>query len=220
LVELKIIEKDESSIKISIKGVPRSYASAVRRFALSEVPVMAIDDVVVLENSSVMYDELMAHRLGLIPLFTDLQRYVLPEECECKSELGCPKCRVLFVLDVEATDRPRTVYSGDLVSAEDKQTRPTNPSIPIVKLVPGQKLKLEAYARLGKGKDHAKWQPATVSVLTPLGTNAKEDEHQLYIETVGSLPAAEIVVQALRILMNKLDRIHEELEEAKTNEGK
>ena len=58
---------------------------------------------------AVMFDELVAHRLGLIPLKTDLNRYNLPEDCDCKSALGCPKCRVLLVLDAEATDKIRTV---------------------------------------------------------------------------------------------------------------
>jgi len=161
---------------------------------------MAIDDVVILENSSVMFDELVAHRLGLIPLKTDLNRFNLPEDCDCKTPLGCQKCRVLLVLDAEASDKIRTVNSSDLVS-EDPETKPIADSIPIVKLAPGQKIKLEAYARLGKGSEHAKWQPTSASVLIETG---KPDEYELYIESVGSISAAEIFTRALEKLQKNL----------------
>lgn len=161
---------------------------------------MAIDDVVILENSSVMFDELVAHRLGLIPLKTDLNRYNLPEECDCKNPLGCQKCRVLLVLDAEANDKVRTVNSSDLVS-EDPDTKPIADNVPIVKLAPGQKIKLEAYARLGKGSEHATWQPASASVLIETG---KPDEFELYIESVGSIPAPEIFVRAIEKLQKNL----------------
>jgi len=93
MVAIDVLESQPSKIRLRLKGVDRAYANAIRRIAISQVPTMAIDDVVILENSSVMFDELVAHRLGLIPLKTDLGRYNLPEDCDCKSELGCSKCR-------------------------------------------------------------------------------------------------------------------------------
>ena len=104
MTAIKILESSDSRIKVSIKGVDRVYANALRRFAISEVPCMAIDDVVIQQNSSVLYDEILAHRLGLIPLSTDLKGYVLPQDCSCKTDLGCSKCRVLLVLNAVATD--------------------------------------------------------------------------------------------------------------------
>ena len=207
-MEINVLEADNSKVRVLLNGVDRVYANAVRRFALSEVPVMAIDDVVILENTSMMYDEVLAHRLGLIPIYTDLSRYTLPEECDCKSELGCSRCRVLFVLDAAATDKPKTIYSGDLVS-EDKETKPISPNIPIVKLAPGQKIKLEAYAKLGRGKEHAKWQPATVAVLRDADEEGKSLE--LFIESVGALPATEILLQAIKILHKKMSKLYEDL---------
>ena len=206
LMNLEVLERDEKKIRVIIKGIHRSYVNAVRRFAISEVPTMAIDEVVILENSSAMYDELIAHRLGLIPLKTDLTRYVLPEECDCGSPLGCPKCRVLLVLDAGAIDKTKVVYSGDLVS-EDEFVKPISNSIPIVKLAPKQAIKLEAYARLGKGKEHAKWQPTTASVLKPISED--EDTYMLYIESSGSLPASEILTKAVEILNKKLSEFAE-----------
>jgi DNA-directed RNA polymerase subunit D len=123
------------------------------------VPAMAIEDVIIIENTSVLYDEVIAHRLGLIPLKTDLDAYVLPEECDCKSELGCSKCRTSFTLEAEAKDEPLMVYSSDLKPESD--VTPVSGNIPIVKLGPTQRLRLEVYARLGRGIEHAKWQPVS-----------------------------------------------------------
>jgi len=160
-LEIKVLEKDDTSIRLLIKGVDTPYMNALRRVIVSEVPCMAIDEVVFLENSSVMQDEIIAHRLGLVPLKTDLDSYNLPEDCTCKSEFGCNLCRATLTLDVEAKEGTRPVYSGELTS-ENKETMPVSDKIPLVKLAKEQRLKLEAYARLGKGKDHAKWQPVSM----------------------------------------------------------
>jgi DNA-directed RNA polymerase subunit D len=122
---------------------------------------MAIDEVVMIENSSILQDEIIAHRLGLTPLKTDLDSYNLPEECQCQSEFGCPQCRVTLTLDAEAKEGTRTVYSGEIVS-ENPEIIPVSDKIPIIKLAKNQKLKLEAYARLGRGMTHAKWQPVSM----------------------------------------------------------
>ncbi|MEM3013568.1 MAG: DNA-directed RNA polymerase subunit D, partial [Candidatus Bathyarchaeia archaeon] len=162
-MDIKILEKNENSIRLIIEGIDTPMANAIRRLILSEVPVMALDDIVMVENSSVLHDEILALRLGLIPLKTDLDAYNLPEKCSCKSELGCHLCRTVLTLDVEAKDKPLTVYSGDLVP-EDPHIVPVSEKIPLVKLAPGQKIRLEAYAKLGKGTVHAKWQPVSSCV--------------------------------------------------------
>ena len=160
-MEIEILEKNDISMKMLVKDVDVAFMNTLRRIILAEVPCMAIDEVVIIENSSVLHDEILAHRLGLIPLKTDLDAYNLPEECPCKSEFGCNLCRVSLTLDVEAGEEGRVVYSGDLVS-ENPDIVPVSDKIPIVKLTPNQKIRLEAYARLGRGKDHAKWQPVSV----------------------------------------------------------
>lgn len=157
-MKIEVLEKSETNLRILVKGADVPLMNALRRISLAEVPSMAIDEVVMIENSCILQDEIIAHRLGLIPMKTDLDTYNLPEDCECQSEFGCPQCRVTFTLDSESKDGTRTVYSGELVS-ENSEILPVSDKIPIVKLAQGQKLKLEAYARLGKGKMHAKWQP-------------------------------------------------------------
>jgi DNA-directed RNA polymerase subunit D len=160
-MNVEILEKTDINIKFIIRDADAAFVNALRRIILSEVPCMAIDEVVILENSSMLHDEILAHRLGLLPIKTDLKTYNLPEDCECKSEFGCPQCRVSLTMDAEAVDATKTVYSSS-ISSENPDIVPVNGNILLVKLAPGQKIKLEAYARLGKGKDHAKWQPVTV----------------------------------------------------------
>jgi len=161
-VKMELLEKSNTVLRIIIREVDAPLINALRRIALAEVPTMAIDEVVMIENSSILQDEIIAHRLGLTPLKTDLDTYNLPEECQCQSEFGCPQCRVTLTLDAEAKEGTRTVYSGEIVS-ENPEIIPVSDKIPIIKLAKNQKLKLEAYARLGRGKAHAKWQPVSMS---------------------------------------------------------
>ena len=195
-----VIEKSPERIVVKFNNVPRQYVNSLRRLAISEVPTLSIDDVVMLENSSVMHDEAVAHRLGLIPLRTDPGRFVMPHECDCKSTLGCSKCRVLLVLDSEATDKTKVVTSGELVS-EDELVKPVSKEIPIIVLAPNQKLKFEAYARLGTGKDHAKWQPTSAAVVKD---GKDENEIILVLESNGALTAEEILVASVEKLASKV----------------
>lgn len=159
VLDVRIIDEKDNVLRFLLQGTNHAYANALRRAMIAEVPAMAIEDVIIIENNSVLYDEVIAHRLGLIPLKTDLDAYVLPEDCDCKSELGCNKCRASFTLEAEAVDEPVMVYSSDLKG--ESSITPVSGNIPIVKLGPSQKLRLEVYARLGKGIEHAKWQPVS-----------------------------------------------------------
>ena len=197
---IEILEKEDERITVKFNNIPMQYINAIRRLSISEVPTLAIDDVVILENSSVMHDEAIAHRVGLIPLRTDLNRFVMPHDCDCKSTLGCSKCRVLLVLDSEANEKTKVVTSGELLS-EDELVKPVSRDIPIIALAPNQKLKFEAYARLGVGKDHAKWQQTSAAIVKD-GKN--ENEIVLTIETNGSLTAEEVVMAALEKLNLKM----------------
>ncbi|MGC8961353.1 MAG: DNA-directed RNA polymerase subunit D [Candidatus Bathyarchaeia archaeon] len=160
-MEVTILKVDGDKASFILRGADPAMANALRRAMIAEVPTMAIDDVMILENTSPMYDEILAHRLGLVPLTTDLDSYNLPEECSCGAELGCSKCRATLTLEAEAAGEAKTIYSRDL-EPQDPAIHPVSPGIPLVKLAPGQKVKLEAYARLGRGREHAKWQPVSV----------------------------------------------------------
>jgi len=158
-LEIKVFEEKENTLRFLLADTNHAYANALRRAMIAEVPAMAIEDVVIVENTSVLYDEVLSHRLGLIPLRTDLDAYIPREECDCKSELGCNKCTASFTLEAEAATEPVMVYSSDLKSETD--IVPVSGNIPIVKLGPLQRLRLELYARLGRGIEHAKWQPVS-----------------------------------------------------------
>jgi len=163
--------------------------------------VFAIDTVDIIENSSVLADEGVAHRLGMIPLKTDLSRFVEPSKCECHSQTGCSNCRVMLMIDSGDTDTTRTVMSGEITS-EDDTVKPVSDKIPIVQVAPGQKIKIEAYARLGRGIEHAKWNAANIATLTPTD---KEDEHVLTVETTGALSPERILVEGINELSKRLE---------------
>jgi len=207
LTFLEIVEESGNNMVIKLKGIPIQYANALRRICLSGIPTFAVDDVVIIENSSVLPDEGVAHRLAMMPLRTDLERFVEPSACDCHSELGCSRCRVLLMLDSGSADTTRTITSAE-ISSEDEVVKPVSPNIPIVALAPSQKLKVEAYARLGRGSDHAKWNSATVSAL--VSTN-NPDEHVLNIETTGSLTPKEVLKAAIEELEKRLGEFQKNL---------
>ncbi len=197
-MDIKLLNREQDTLRFVLSDVSPAFANALRRIILSEVPVMAIDDVMILENNSVMYDEILAHRLGLIPITTD-QTYNLPEECTCKSELGCEKCRASFSLEIEASDPVEVVYSSHL-KPENPEVRPVSDKIPIVKLAQGQRIKLEAYARLGRGKAHAKWQPVSACTYS---YDEKTRTFTFTVESTGTLPPERLVVEAARLISAK-----------------
>lgn len=156
-MKIEILEKKKEKLQFEISNTTVHFANALRRTIINEVPTLAIEDVEFRKNSSALYDEMIAHRLGLIPLKTDLESYSLPEKCSCKGE-GCAKCQVIATLKVKG---PKMVLASDL-KFKDPAIRPAYPDMPIVLLLKNQELEVEATAILGKGKIHAKWSPAHV----------------------------------------------------------
>ncbi|MFX1232963.1 MAG: DNA-directed RNA polymerase subunit D [Promethearchaeota archaeon] len=156
-LNLEVIEQTPHELVFVIEGISIEMVNALRRIILTEIPVMAVDEVIILKNDSPLYDEILAHRIGLIPLKTDLDTYNLPNSCEC-SGYGCPLCQVSLTLEVtNTTNTPIDIYSGDLKS-NDPKIIPVDPNIPIVKIDKNNQVILEAYAILGMARDHAKWQ--------------------------------------------------------------
>lgn len=156
-MDLKLLSKDNNKLTFIIKDTDFTFVNTLRRIITTEVPTMAIKKVTFTRNSSALFDEFIAHRLGLIPLVTDLESYWLLEKCTCKGA-GCAKCQVSMTLKAEG---PITVYASDL-KTQDPKIKPVFGKIPIVKLLKGQEIEFEAIAGLGKGKEHAKFSPAHV----------------------------------------------------------
>lgn len=136
----------------AIQDTTPAYANAIRRFAIDYVPTLAVEDIEIIKNNSILYDEVLAHRIGLIPLTTDLKSYTLPE-----GEVTAMNS-VMLTID---TKGPKTVYSKDF-QTKDPKIRPAYDEIQVVKLLEGQELELSMTAVMGQGKEHAKWIPANV----------------------------------------------------------
>jgi len=145
---IKIISKDKEKINF-ITDMPESLANAIRRASL-EIPILAIDEVEFFKNDSALYDEIIAHRLGLIPLVTE-KNYTEREKCTCKGK-GCSKCSVDLKIKTKSEGM---VYSKDLKGKAEV----VYDKIPIVLLNKDQELELVARARLGKAIKHSKFSP-------------------------------------------------------------
>jgi DNA-directed RNA polymerase subunit D len=151
-MKIEVLSQDDKKLRFIIDGVTPTFLNIIRRIATVEVPTMAIEEVDFTKNSSVLYDEIIAHRLGLIPLTTDLKTYNMPAECKCKGK-GCSACQAKFTLNAKG---PKIVYSGDM-KAKDPKVKPVFEDIPITKLTENQEIKFSATAVLGLGKEHTKW---------------------------------------------------------------
>ncbi len=208
---LEVLSQDNQRMSVKLKGIPLQYANALRRICLNGVPVFAIDTVDIIENSSVLADEGIAHRLGMIPLRTDSSRFVEPSNCECHSETGCSNCRVMLMIDSGDSDTTRTITSSELTS-EDETVKPTSDKVPIVVMAPGQRLKIEAYARLGRGIEHAKWNSSNISTLV---NTDKEDEHILTVESTGALSPQQIILGSVEELSLRLEEFKQILTDLK-----
>ncbi len=190
--EVEFIERGDRKALFLVRGVTPAFANGVRRAMLADVPTLSIDTVRVVENSSVMFDEQISLRLGLVPLSTP------PGEFEMGDE-------VTLALDVQG---PATAYSGDLVSA-DGMVEPAEQNVPIIDLKENQRLEVEAVAKLDRGKSHAKHQGGvavgyrnlqTVEVVGDRDEFAEEEAHIIrgVIEEDGELIPTEAFDNDLR----------------------
>ena len=139
--EVEFVERGERESLVLVRGITPAFANGIRRAMIADVPTFSIDSVRVIENTSVMFNEQIGLRLGLVPLTTDLDDFEIGDE-------------VTLSLSV---DGPNTAYSSDLVSS-DSMVGPADDNIPIIELKDGQRLEVEADAVLDTGKEHAKHQ--------------------------------------------------------------
>jgi DNA-directed RNA polymerase subunit D len=139
--DVTFIDGTDRKARFLVRNVTPAFANGIRRAMVADVPTMAIDELRVIENSSVMFDEQIGLRLGLVPLTTP------PGEFEEGDT-------VTLSLDVSG---PGTAFSGDLISS-DEMVQPADDNVPIIDLKDSQRLELEADAVFATGKDHAKHQ--------------------------------------------------------------
>lgn len=183
-----------------------SLVNAIRRSA-NEIPILAIEFVEIHKNDSALYDEIIAHRMGLIPLKTN-RKLTEHEKCSCKGK-GCSKCQIKLSLKVKGEP---TVYSGELKG----DVEIIYDKMPIVILEKEQELQVVTIARLGKGINHAKFSPGLVyyrhiteislkdkekgkAIIEKLGDSIIGEEKGIYkcskdidyVETIGGSEAVE-----------------------------
>lgn len=166
-MKLEILEDTDKAMRFVVSGTSVVMMNSLRRTLMTEVPKLAIEDVdfhlgqIVdeggkeYESITPLFNEIIAHRLGLIPLPTDLSVMNLRSECKCEGE-GCSLCTVMYKLDKRG---PCMVYSGDLIPLSDMKFAPKSDLIPIVKLGDGHAVLIYATAELGTGEMHTKWCP-------------------------------------------------------------
>lgn len=172
--KIDIIDLSKYTIKFLLKDCHLSVANALRRVIISEVPTMAIDLVYINENSSVIHDEMLAHRLGLLPFRSDtIDNFEFFRECSCKP--SCHKCSVEFNIRETANEDTADITTDHInanrpdgavmpVKYIDEKGNEEDPIL-IVKLAKNQKIDVQCIVRKGTGKEHAKWCPvATVAV--------------------------------------------------------
>lgn len=153
---------------------------------MAEVPTLAIETATVSENSSVLFDEFLAHRVGLLPINSkNVDKFEYQKDCSCS--YSCPNCTVKYTLDVLATEPgitevthhdiqpadvsvstvdssnyPFPVPSWDRNHSEEENRRK---GIILVKLRQNQHISMKLEAKKGTGKMHAKFNPTgTVSM--------------------------------------------------------
>jgi len=214
---IEIVELREDSITFVLSKTDASIANALRRIMIAEVPTIAIDLVWINNNTSVLHDEFLSHRLGLIPLTTSNNRMLdlkFTRDCNCDTEsTNCFQCSVEFSLKVKCTDDTTVnVTSNDLVrlrGANDKDKDDADEVLPvdfahksdkdregilIAKLRKGQEIDIKAIAKKGTGQEHAKWSPVsgcTFQYVPDIKLNPfRMDEltEQQKIDFVGSCP--------------------------------
>jgi len=183
-MEVEILKKDDLTMELKVSGVTPQFMNLLRRVLIARVPTIAIDDVIIIENSSIMFDEMLAHRLGLIPLKADIlslkEDTIAYFKCEISADYG-----------------DMMVYSRHLISS-DPNIRPAFDTIPICKLAKGQKLSFEAIARVKQGYQHSRFQPVSACAYKQLD----EETFIFRFESTGISEPEKILQKGLEVILN------------------
>ena len=184
-MKIEKFEAEENRATFTLSDARNGTANALRRSVSGSVPCFAIDRITFYENTSAMFDEYIAHRIGLVPIRTPASGYNEKDE-------------ILFTL--EATG-PATIYSKELVSA-DKEVEVANEKIPIIKLGADQKLRIEAKAVMGTGAKHSKFQPGFVTY-----SDAGEGSFAFSVESFGQMTPGEMIIKAAASVRDELKEV-------------
>jgi len=194
-MDIDMIRENENRLEFNLKGSPVYFANLIRRYAIGQVPVFAIDRVTFYENSSSMFDEYLAHRIGQIPM--------LSESGRAADEIG---------LSLDATG-PGVVYSKQLKSTDSK-IKAAFDDIPLLKLLENQNIRLEAKAIRGIGRQHAKFQPGLISYDV-----MKPGELHMKAESFMQLEPRALLSKTADLVIEKCEELEEKLSGVKKPKG-
>ncbi len=179
-MKVEKVEVSGNKASIIFTEVEPHVINAFRRSLIVDTPKMAIDNVEfhlgaisddtgrTYESTTPLFDEIIAHRLSMVPVPTDAKALMagdLKYKGECTCDGGCNNCQIMYSLNRRG---PCTVYSRDLEPLGDERLRPLDPNIPIVTLTEDQGLLIYATAHLGIGKTHARWQAVHAAGFRPI----------------------------------------------------
>lgn len=202
-MKIQVLEKNDMEIKFVLENSNPQFANALRRIMMSETPILAVEEVDFTQNDSVLYNEIIAHRLALIPLVFESNKFHFKDE-KHEGDKSCQFCEVVFAINKKG---PGIVYAKDMKSS-NPDVKPMFDETPIIELFEDEKLKLEAVARLGLGKQHAKFKAAIASYKY---LDDSGEKFEFNVESVSGLGVEEIVMKSIEILKQKLKEFDKQL---------
>ena len=198
-MDIKILAESTNKCSFVLKGTHPAFANTLRRMMIAEVPTLAIKRISISKNSSALFDEMLAHRLGLIPLKTDLSTYDLPKN---ETDIDSARCASKVSINCEG---PLTVYAQDL-KFQDPAVKPVHPKMVVVKLLKGQEIEFEGSITLGQGKEHVKYSPGLVSYKGY--PHIKLDKVKNAQEVVKSCPVDVFALEGKDVVIKNLEACH------------
>ena len=182
-MQLTLEKKHESRIEFFVDGISTSFANTIRRYSMTRVPVLAMDRITFYDNTSSLWDEYIAHRLGLMPIVT-------PEHMPKNAE-------VIFSLDEHG---PKVVYAKDMKSS-DAEIKVAKDDLIVITLGAGQHLRFESRAKLGTGEEHAKFQAGLVSY------GIENGKTKFIVESFHQMPPQRVLMEGIDTVLSDLDDI-------------
>lgn len=209
--EIKFIQKKKDYIEFETKNVHVSFLNAIRRIALTEIPSLAFDKILFEKYSCGMNEDMLAHRIAMIPICFSNINLKHPKQCSCVN-IGCDKCEIEFDLEVKNQDNSiQNVHCSDFVSSSDSvqilSYSDNNNGILLCQLHPKEEIKLKAKAILGYGKDHEKWSHVTVCYFKKT-TNG----FSFHLECNENISAIHVLKKAFKIFGEKLNSLKKNIQ--------
>lgn len=209
-MDIEITNETDEQIEFELHDSTPAFANALRRTMIGNVPTLAIEEVRITKNNTGLFDEIIAHRLGLVPWEFDHEKYEYDPEAfeadEDDDEETEDDIRNTVHMALTANGEG-TITAGDIsVSAEDVAA--ANPDMMVARLQEDGHLEFEATAKVGLGKHHAKWQAANAAYSYDDG----EDTFHFTVETTSGLSPRTVVSQAVARLQDELTDFEESVE--------